>query len=163
MQSDAPTSEANQEKSLPNRLAGEQIRRILIVDDAQFLGLGLQRALRTAGIESVCTTSGVRALELLGRQSFAAVLTDLRMPEMSGEDLLAYLQQSRPDLPCLVMTGYATRECIERVARYKNVLTVLVKPLEYNRLFAAIEEVLSGKGRPAAAGRTPTPAPAEGA
>ncbi len=48
--------------SLPRRLGGEPGKTILIVDDAQFLGMGLQRALRTAGFESLCVTSGARAL-----------------------------------------------------------------------------------------------------
>jgi DNA-binding NtrC family response regulator len=128
--------------ALAPRLSGEKIRTILVVDDAHFLTQGLQRALRSAGFESICVTSGAHALTALQHYPIALVLTDLRMPAMSGEELLELLQRERPDLPCIVMTGYATRECITHVAQMPNVAGVLVKPLEYNRLFSALAGIV---------------------
>lgn len=127
---------------MPQRLAGEAGKTILIVDDAQFPVLGLQRALRSAGFECICVTSGNRALEALKRHSVAVVLTDLRMPGLSGEELLGVLHRERPGLPCIVMTGYATRDSITQLAQMPNVTGVLVKPLEYNRLFGALARAL---------------------
>ncbi len=71
------------------------------------------------------------------------VLTDLRMPEMSGVELLEWLNLSYPGLPCVVMTGYATRESITRLAHLPNVVGILVKPIEYNRLFATLDRALA--------------------
>jgi DNA-binding NtrC family response regulator len=134
--------------TLPDRLTGESGMKILIVDDAQFLGAGLQRALRAAGFESICAGSAKIALQLLERHEIGLVLTDLRMPEMSGEELLVILRETRPDLRCIVMTGYATREVIQNVAQMPNVAGILVKPLEYNRLFATLARALGRTSPP---------------
>ncbi len=158
----APSETAPAE--LPERLAGDAGMKILIVDDAQFLAMGLQRALRVAGFESICASSAEMALHLLEKHDVAVVLTDLRMPEMSGEELLTLLERTRPNLRCIVMTGYATRAVIQQVAQMPNVAGILVKPLEYNRLFATLARAL-GKTQPplqgAPVGSIAPPVPSE--
>jgi DNA-binding NtrC family response regulator len=116
--------------------------KILVVDDAKFLGEGLKRMLRSRGFEAVSTHDGRRALHLVRNDEFDAVITDLMMPDLPGEDLVTQLKENFPQLPCIVMTGHATRDCVLRLAREPNVAGILVKPLNYDRLFATLAKIL---------------------
>ncbi len=128
---------------------------ILIVDDAKLLCEGLKRILRTAGFEAFAAYGADSALEYLQKQVPDLVITDLMMPYMSGVELIERLAKEIPDLPCLVITGYATRDRVMRVSRSRNVVGVLVKPVDQNRMIDTINAVLA-KREPA-----PPPVPAE--
>jgi len=119
--------------------------KILIVDDARFLGEGLKRILRIKGFEAVSIDDGRRVLDIVRTGKFDAVITDLRMPQMPGEDLITRLKEGFPNLPCIVMTGHATRDCVLRLAREPNVAGILVKPLNYERLFTTLSQALDRK------------------
>jgi CheY-like chemotaxis protein len=80
---------------------------VLVVDDDLATRRLLAATLRTADIEVVRAGSGLQALELMGHQSFAAVVLDIHMPGMSGLEVLRHLR-SRPataTLPVILVTG----------------------------------------------------------
>jgi DNA-binding NtrC family response regulator len=124
--------------------------RILVVDDVICLCEGLRRRLRVSGYEVIGVQDGTQALSRIAKQPFDAVLTDLNMPHMSGEELLERLQQTHPDLPCIVMTGQATRQRVLRLSRMPNVMGFLVKPLDHDRLLGLLAQAVE-KSRAVAA------------
>lgn len=84
------------------------IKQVLVVDDepdiCELLGITLQRM----GIEAVSTTRMSGALELLGRQTFDLCLTDMRMPDGDGLELVQYIQKHCPELPVAVITAHGS-------------------------------------------------------
>jgi PAS domain S-box-containing protein len=117
--------------------------RVLVVDDEPFICSAIQRLLRRECQVSTAT-SGREALALVGAgQRFDVILSDLMMPEMSGEELLAALREAAPDQAArvVIMTGGAftprSEEFLGSLA-----LPHLTKPLTLESLQAAIHGAL---------------------
>ena len=118
------------------------MRSYLVVDDNAEFAENLAEILRDQGDEAVVAESGPRALELLRGSRFDAIVTDMRMPQMSGAQLLHELRRLDPDLPAVVITAY-TGETELNSASEEGLLAVLPKPPPLQRLL----EVLSGAKR----------------
>jgi DNA-binding NtrC family response regulator len=82
----------------------------MVIDDDQVIRKGLKRILEQAGYEVEDFASGHLAIEELQRQSFDLVITDLKMPGMSGLDVLKAINVLQPEVPIVLITGYATVE-----------------------------------------------------
>lgn len=78
---------------------------MLIVDDDEVFGRALTRVLKAAGFVVTLVESGFAALELLSRQAFALILTDLQMPHMTGLELLRELRLRDITTQVVVMSG----------------------------------------------------------
>ena len=85
-------------------------QQILIVDDNPNMSSLLAEMLEIFEFESKRAGNGQEAMEILGDESFAMVITDLRMPEMSGSELLKNIKANYPDLPVVVISGYNLAE-----------------------------------------------------
>jgi DNA-binding NtrC family response regulator len=81
-------------------------REILIVDDNPNMASLLSEMLDVFDLASQVTTNGEAALGLLENEDFALVITDLKMPGMSGTELLSAIRSKNPDLPVIVISGY---------------------------------------------------------
>jgi len=80
----------------------------LIVDDEQNMRVALFEVLSRNGHEVAVAESGQMALEMIARQLPELVITDIKMPGMDGLELLRQLKALRPELPVVIMTGFAT-------------------------------------------------------
>ena len=121
--------------------------RLLVVDDEQPQRQMLQSILERAGFE-VCTAGdGKAALTVLAEQSFDLLLTDQRMPEMDGLELLRTVRQSlsTQSLPVIVLTGSSNpRDELEVLETGAD--DFLLKPIEVDRLEARVRAVLRRAG-----------------
>jgi len=88
-------------------MAGE---RIVVVDDQQFMREGLRETLTRAGYAVTSCASGAEALDVLAEGDAAALVTDVRMPEMSGMRLLERVRAADAALPVVMITAYGTVE-----------------------------------------------------
>ncbi|MEW6269010.1 MAG: sigma-54 dependent transcriptional regulator [Thermodesulfobacteriota bacterium] len=84
--------------------------RILVVDDESGMRLGLTEVLERTGYAVTAVEGGARALDALERERHALLISDMRMPGMSGLELLRAARARHPELPALVMTAYGTVE-----------------------------------------------------
>jgi two-component system NtrC family response regulator len=82
--------------------------RVLVVDDEPSICRSCERILQREGYEVRTAPSGTDALDLLGKEPFDLVFTDLKMAEMGGMELLETLRSRFPDIVPVVITGYAT-------------------------------------------------------
>ncbi len=82
--------------------------KILVVDDEPSILRLLKEALTQWGYQVTCAASGNEALEAIRDDLFDAVLTDIRMPEMSGLDLLREIKRHDDSIEVVMMTGYPT-------------------------------------------------------
>jgi len=112
---------------------------ILFVDDEERILSALKRMLRAKRNEWNCcfANSGKEALALLAKNDFAVVISDMRMPEMSGAELLDEVRQKYPGTIRIVLSGFAEEESV-----LKTILTAhqyLAKPCDK----IALEETIS--------------------
>ncbi len=80
--------------------------QVLIVDDNPNMSALLSDMLDVFDFSSMQATGGLQALDLLASEKFSMVITDLRMPEMSGSQLLRSIKEKYPGLPVVVISGY---------------------------------------------------------
>jgi DNA-binding NtrC family response regulator len=85
-------------------------QQILIVDDNPNMSSLLAEMLEIFEFNSKRAGNGQEALDILNKDNFSMVITDLRMPEMSGSELLKNIKKKYPDLPVVVISGYNLAE-----------------------------------------------------
>ena len=85
--------------------------KILIVDDEAHIRFGLSETLERDGYKVVTVENGTTALALIAnREPFDVALIDLRLPDMSGMDILAELREQMPDVAVIMLTAHASLE-----------------------------------------------------
>jgi CheY-like chemotaxis protein len=125
---------------------GMSIRKILIVDDEEDIRDILRRQFAGLGREVETAGSAAEALEILGRDSFDVMLMDLRMPDVSGSELLVRARSTAPGTELVVLTGYAG--CLEsRRLREMGASEVLLKPVSTAVLGDTFRRLASARGR----------------
>ncbi|MFQ5501011.1 MAG: response regulator [Phycisphaerae bacterium] len=129
----------------PAQSQKDRRKKILLVDDSVLICNALRRELRPTGIETVTTESGWTALSLVEQDRFDAALVDLMMPAMSGEELLKRLLERVPELPCIILTGNATKDLVVKLAKAPNVVGILTKPWDHNRLLEALAKAIQSE------------------
>ena len=87
-----------------------KVKTVLIVDDEESLRQSLEKVLKNASYLTEVANSGNEALELLGRRSIDLVLSDLKMPNGDGLELLKSIKKKFPDVEVILLTGYGTIE-----------------------------------------------------
>ncbi len=119
------------------------MKRVLFVDDEQMVLDSLQRMLYRMRNEwrMDFVTSGSEALVLLGRSAYDVLITDLRMPEMSGLELLARVADLHPGVVRIVLSGIADQEVAVRSATLAH--QYLVKPCDAATLRATMRRAFS--------------------
>ena len=113
------------------------MRRYLVVDDNAAFADNLAEILRDSGAEAVTATGGQRALQLAAQHRFDALITDMRMPSMSGAALVHEMLRLDPGLPAIVITAYTGEDDLA-AARYEGLLAVLPKPVPIEQLLALL-------------------------
>ncbi|MCX7047262.1 MAG: response regulator [Candidatus Sumerlaeota bacterium] len=119
----------------------KRMNSILIVDDEEIIRDLLQERISFTGKVDVDTAGdGQKALRRLEARSFDAVLTDIRMPGMSGIDLMKKIKQQWPETAVLIMSGYA--EMSDTIEALRNgAVDFLEKPFEMTKVMEAVERV----------------------
>jgi DNA-binding NtrC family response regulator len=119
-----------------------EVAKILVVDDEPSILKLLKEALTQWGYQVACVGTGAEALEAVRTELFDAAITDIRMPEMSGLDLLREIKRHDESIEVVVMTGYPTiASAVE--ALKEGAYDYLSKPLildELRHLMARVTE-----------------------
>lgn len=100
-------------------MANKTKKKILFVDDEPSVLSGLKRMLRgmRAEWDMSFVESGEKALELLGKDRFDVIVSDMRMPGMDGAELLTLVMKQYPEVVRIVLSGHSDREMILRSVR----------------------------------------------
>jgi len=117
-------------------------RSILIVDDEKNIRNGLAMAMELEGYESLTAEDGASAWALMGKKDVDLVITDLRMPNLSGEQLLQKITSAYPRLPVIILTGHGTIETAVDAMR-RGAIDFFTKPVELDRLSLVVKKALS--------------------
>lgn len=131
---------------------------LLYVDDERLLHGVLERLFARHGIDVVTSSSAIEAVELLKKQKFDMVITDFKMPEMDGLELLAHVREHYPDTQVMMITAHANIQHAVGVLR-EGAIDYLPKPFSTSALLERVQEHLKSREN----APTPSdPAPANG-
>ncbi len=115
--------------------------RILIVDDDRSMCEMLEADLELRDFECTWTTEPPEALQLTKSQKFQVVLTDLKMPGMSGTELCERIAANRPDVPVVVMTAFGSMETAVAAIR-AGAYDFVTKPIELDLLALTLQRAV---------------------
>lgn len=113
---------------------------LLLVDDEVGVLNALSRLLRREGYTILTTSSPVEALELLAKYTVQVVVSDQRMPEMSGTEFLSRVRKLHPDTVRIVLTGYTDLESVTSAINLGAIYKFLTKPWDDDQLRELIRE-----------------------
>jgi len=120
--------------------------RILVVDDEDTIRLVLAKYLRTRGFEVATAESGEAALETLSGSRFDLMLCDVRMPGLSGVEIVPRALEANPDLG-IVMLSAVNDAPTATEAMSSGVLDYLIKPVELQVLYDAVTRALQKRSQ----------------
>jgi DNA-binding NtrC family response regulator len=116
--------------------------RILVVDDEPRMGEAIALALGRAGHDCETHLSGADALAALERRSADVVVTDWRMPEMDGLELLRRIRERNPRLPVILLTAYGSVPSAVAAMR-EGAFDYITKPFDNDELRALVDRALA--------------------
>lgn len=117
---------------------------ILVIDDEKNIREGLAMALEDEGYDVITADNGKTGLEKALREEADLVITDLKMPEISGEEVLRQVISKTPGVPVIVLTGHGTVETAVEAMRM-GAYDFLTKPLNLERLFLLVKRALQNR------------------
>lgn len=112
--------------------------RFLLLDDNRAFADNLAEILRDEGHDVVVTESGEAAIEAARRTRFDALLTDMKMPGMSGAAVVHRVRRVDPHLPAVVITAFPGEDDLA-LARQEGLLAVMPKPVPLDALVPMLE------------------------
>lgn len=127
--------------ALASRSESTSAHHILIVDDDEEVLDIIKDMLIFKGYRVIAAGSGQEALELLGRENFDLVVTDLGMPGISGWEVARKAKSVRSSLPVVLLTGWGAQYEEEDLSR-EGVDLIISKPLSWERLIEGIDKLL---------------------
>ena len=113
---------------------------VLFVDDEVNILKALQRLLRMENMNVICAARASEALDLHERNPAQVVVTDQRMPEMSGVDFLAQVRERYPDIVRMMLTGYTEMNVAVDAINRGEIYRLITKPWNDDELRATIRQ-----------------------
>lgn len=120
--------------------------RILVIDDEESLRHAIGKSLVRAGFDAIEAATGRAGVDRFAEGAVDAVLTDMRLPDIDGLDLVAIFTQMAPEIPVIVMTGYGSmdaaleamrrgaRDFVQKPFRVEDVIRLLERGLHERKL-----------------------------
>jgi len=118
-------------------------RTLLLVDDEENILRALTRVFRRDGYTLLTATSGAAGLDLLAQHEVGVVISDQRMPEMTGVEFLGRVKEQYPDTMRIVLSGYTELKSITDAINQGAVYKFLTKPWEDDLLRKHVEDAFS--------------------
>jgi len=119
--------------------------QVMILDDEPIVGKRLKPALAKYGVAVEVFDDSIKAVDRLGEKRFDIVVTDIRMEEVDGIQVLEYIMGRSNRTKVIIITGYATVE-IAREALIKGAFDVIVKPFKPDDLRSVINKAALSLG-----------------
>ncbi|WP_417886575.1 response regulator transcription factor [Zunongwangia sp.] len=118
------------------------MEKILIIEDNTMVVKSLQFKLKKDGYDVSVAEDGREALRLIKETTFNLVLTDLNLPFVTGNEIIAYLKENQPEIPIIVLST-STQEDIIMNAFNMGVEDFITKPFSPNELSLRVRRLLS--------------------
>jgi len=113
---------------------------LLLVDDEPNILKALKRLLRRDGYTILLADSGTEALQILELEPVNVIVSDHRMPVMTGIEFLAKVKQTYPDITRIVLSGFSDLDTITEAINEGNIYKFLAKPWDDTQIRTTIQE-----------------------
>ncbi len=120
--------------------------KILIIDDEEVVCSSCERFLIEEGYDVQTVYNGRDGINLIDKNNYDIVITDLKMPGMSGMEILEYVRDRRPDIQVIMITGYSTAANAEESLR-KGAADYIQKPFAPSELLSVVIETAKKAGK----------------
>jgi len=134
--------EQTSEIKLPLNDDPDRVRHLLLAEDNPDISQLLQILLKRSGYEVTVTNNGQEASDAMANQEFDAVITDLLMPIMTGQELVKKIRRKGYDNPVIALTA-SHKKNEQEALRQIGFSTILNKPVQMPELLAKLEELLN--------------------
>ncbi len=118
--------------------------RILVIDDESIVRMSCNRALSPEGYEVVSAQNGSEGLKILEEGQFDIVLTDLKMPDIDGIEVLRKIKEKWPETEVIIITGYQTVDTAVKSIKL-GAFDYVEKPFTPDTLIAAVSDAMAHK------------------
>ncbi|HJP19494.1 MAG TPA: response regulator, partial [Nitrospinota bacterium] len=116
--------------------------KILLVEDEEYLLKSLEVFLRNeTKYEIFSASNGKEAIEIINSKEIDLILTDLKMPEIGGIELMEYVKNKSADIPVIAMTAFASLNSAIEALRL-GVYDYLIKPYEFDMVLIVINRAI---------------------
>lgn len=125
-------------------------KKILLIDDEELVIKSLEKVLRKEGFQVTCAGNGAQAINHIENEDFDLIVTDIRMPGLSGVDLIEQIRstlkrKNKPLVPEICITGYAEQE-LSKKAEALAVADFLYKPFDLRDFLNRVNRHLNIQG-----------------
>ena len=120
-------------------MTDSKLQSILIVDDEEIIRDLLAEVLEDYDISQAC--DGQEAINRLRERKFDLVITDLRMPNVSGEEVVRFARESYPNQPVIVISAYSSLHTVSQSIS-NGACAFLSKPFSIKELMQSVEDAL---------------------
>lgn len=118
--------------------------RILVVDDEDIVRTSCSRTLSPEGYEVRLAKNGVEGLKMASEERFDLVLTDLKMPDMDGIEVLRIIKEKWPETAVIIVTGYQTVDTAVKAIKL-GAYDYIEKPFTPDALISAVTEAIANR------------------
>jgi two-component system response regulator AtoC len=115
--------------------------KILVIDDDDSGRLALTMLLRSAGYEVTSAATGMSALDLIDREQYQVIVSDLFLPDKSGLDILQNVHKVSPATEVIVVTGHASAQTAVRAMK-EGAFDYITKPIDFDELKIVVSKAL---------------------
>ncbi len=120
------------------------MNRILVVDDEASMRQLMEIALSKEGYQVTAADSAGKAQQIFGERSFDLVISDIKLPDLSGVEVLRHVRQTAPDTPVIMITAYASTDTAVEALRL-GAHDYITKPFKIDELKIIIKNALEKK------------------
>jgi len=121
---------------------GHDKKRILVIEDDEEMRSLLEEFFLEEGFETASVENGSEAFRKLAKEFFDIVITDVRMPGLTGLDILPGIRKLHPEAPIVVITAFGSEE-VQRKAFERGANAYLEKPIHFQKLRTVINDIFS--------------------
>lgn len=127
-------------------MKGNRILRILIIEDDEEMRSLLKDSMEEEGFETDSVSNGSDGIRKLVKEPFNLIITDIRMPGLTGLDILPGIKKLQPEVPVIVITAFGSEDVYRRSIE-RGAAGYLEKPIHTNKLKTLIHEMVFSKGK----------------
>ncbi len=118
--------------------------KVLVIDDEDIVRTSCSRALVPEGYEVKLARNGLDGLKIIGEEKVDIVLTDLKMPDMDGIEVLKKIKEGWPEIEVIIITGYQTVDTAVKSIKL-GAFDYIEKPFTPDALIVAVSKALDRK------------------
>lgn len=119
-------------------------RKILVIDDEEKILKLLRIQLSKAGYDVKEAKSGKEAFSMLKKQTFETIICDIKMPGISGVEVLEYIKKKHNTIPVIILTGFIEVDMAVEVMK-KGAFDYIVKPVKKDEMIVTVEKAVNHK------------------